>query len=575
MIAAINNQSQVAAKDGANAATIATSGNASSSSPVLSFLDSMMAAASELGLPVVNSFSGKSAQHGKADDDRPQVKSEHVQDPNGLVACPMTIAPVPEPIPGPSPLPVSDAPVSLSLTGSANIPSVDSNAGSTAVNDTQGVALNGRGQTDTQLELPFTAQFAAVSLPGAPLSQTVAQPSDNASIKGTDNSKQTAPAIGDPQAQQTTEVQVTGQGVSQLPTQPDHKILDAHLAALLPHDNLPKLHTAPSQQDTKAPSDTTQPAQSATHKDATQNLATAVPSTHPNVSVANQPMTQGLNSHIPAIPVMHANPSPNNTDVVNEHVKGLSGINLEPAQATQQSTSHDSDTDSQSQTSSDTQGQAPAAPAAQPTAVNPVTFSVDHTAAAAMQSVHAQAPTAPSIPNATTGTGTAIHTDRQQPVVPDNVAAPAPHTPLINTARLIQSVHETGMHVGIRTEEFGNVSITTSATRQAVTAQISLEHTDLAKTIAAGLPEMQARLGSDQPLEVRIATGAQAGQMDTGSNSAGNNADAQSGNQWRQGSTSNFVSSNRFAISSESQPIAAAVTRSADIISNSRLSVRA
>jgi hypothetical protein len=56
----------------------------------------------------------------------------------------------------------------------------------------------------------------------------------------------------------------------------------------------------------------------------------------------------------------------------------------------------------------------------------------------------------------------------------------------------------------MRSSEFGNISINTSATRDVVSAQISLDHGELAKALAAHLPEMQARLGGNQPMSVRI-----------------------------------------------------------------------
>jgi hypothetical protein len=85
--------------------------------------------------------------------------------------------------------------------------------------------------------------------------------------------------------------------------------------------------------------------------------------------------------------------------------------------------------------------------------------------------------------------------------------------PVINTAKLIQSMGQSEMRVGMRSNEFGNISISTSTTHDQVSAQISLEHGELAKTLAAQLPEMQARLGGTHPMDVRIdMNGATTGQ---------------------------------------------------------------
>jgi hypothetical protein len=85
--------------------------------------------------------------------------------------------------------------------------------------------------------------------------------------------------------------------------------------------------------------------------------------------------------------------------------------------------------------------------------------------------------------------------------------------PVINTARLIQSMGQTEMRVGMRSNEFGNISISTSSIRDQVSTQISVEHGELARTLVSHLPEMQARLGSSQAIDVRIdMNGAATGQ---------------------------------------------------------------
>ena len=65
----------------------------------------------------------------------------------------------------------------------------------------------------------------------------------------------------------------------------------------------------------------------------------------------------------------------------------------------------------------------------------------------------------------------------------------------MSTSRLIQTLGQTEMRVGLRSSEFGDISIRTSSTRDNVFAQISLDHADLAKSLATHIPEMQAKLG--------------------------------------------------------------------------------
>jgi hypothetical protein len=102
------------------------------------------------------------------------------------------------------------------------------------------------------------------------------------------------------------------------------------------------------------------------------------------------------------------------------------------------------------------------------------------------------------------------HTGQAHESVPAaEITRPAP-VPEINTARLIQTATESEMRVGMRSSDFGNISISTSATRDAISAQISLDHSELAKALAAHIPEMQSSLGGSQRMEVRIDMNGQA-----------------------------------------------------------------
>ena len=67
----------------------------------------------------------------------------------------------------------------------------------------------------------------------------------------------------------------------------------------------------------------------------------------------------------------------------------------------------------------------------------------------------------------------------------------------INTANVIQKMGETEMRIGVRSADFGDVSIRTSVSQQQMTAQISVDHSDLGKAISAHIPAMEAKLGGD------------------------------------------------------------------------------
>jgi hypothetical protein len=74
----------------------------------------------------------------------------------------------------------------------------------------------------------------------------------------------------------------------------------------------------------------------------------------------------------------------------------------------------------------------------------------------------------------------------------------------INTARLIQNMSETEMHVGMHSAEFGEISIRTSVSQQQMIAQISVDHGDLGRAISAHIPAMQEKLGGETGLRAVV-----------------------------------------------------------------------
>ena len=120
---------------------------------------------------------------------------------------------------------------------------------------------------------------------------------------------------------------------------------------------------------------------------------------------------------------------------------------------------------------------------------------------------------APAAPNAGTqsasGTSTTDSTPshaaeaRNLPAEPANTSLPAGSSG-INSARLIQSMNETEMRVGMRSSEFGDISIRTMVTQQQMQAQISVDHSELVSALSAHIPAVQAKLGADYGLHASI-----------------------------------------------------------------------
>ena len=108
-------------------------------------------------------------------------------------------------------------------------------------------------------------------------------------------------------------------------------------------------------------------------------------------------------------------------------------------------------------------------------------------------------------PSATHTSATAQSTEvpaQAQKELPGAVEAHS--MPEMSGARLIQSVHQSEMKLGMNSAEFGTISISTSVTHQALSAQISLDHAELGRVLAAHLPAMEERLGNAYGLQAKV-----------------------------------------------------------------------
>jgi hypothetical protein len=74
----------------------------------------------------------------------------------------------------------------------------------------------------------------------------------------------------------------------------------------------------------------------------------------------------------------------------------------------------------------------------------------------------------------------------------------------INGAKLIQAMNESEMRVGMHSNEFGDISIRTSVSQQQMSAQISLDHSELSQAISAHVSAIQTKLGDEYGLHASI-----------------------------------------------------------------------
>ncbi|MDQ2925802.1 MAG: hypothetical protein M3R43_09640 [Acidobacteriota bacterium] len=266
---------------------------------------------------------------------------------------------------------------------------------------------------------------------------------------------------------------------------------------------------------------------------------------------ATKPMSENPDMGHPALVDVHNSVAPSGThrgqDTSAAGAKD-SGAPKHPEKPT--SVSAASQTASQANASGDqTQGdptQRDSSSAAQP--VVPAQASSNNALAT---NVHTAVAMTPSTPPASSHAAASAHVA----TVPAQVPATAPQ-PLINTAKLIQSVGQTEMRVGLRSEEFGNISIRTSSTRDLISTQISVDHSELANALSTHVPEMQTKLGGSQAANVQIdfsgQNAGQSGNMSNGSASDSHGARQQTHDQ----DSNNYVSSDARQFS----PVHAAIT---------------
>jgi hypothetical protein len=269
-------------------------------------------------------------------------------------------------------------------------------------------------------------------------------------------------------------------------------------------------------------------------------------------------------------PVVQEKPSEgavNAKEGAGSSVNVVTGLNqhgqVDSASSSSQPVSQDASSSSdQSQGSTSQQGQN--TPTAQPNFPNHSI--VDHAQSAGV-AVSSQTPPAPA--------GVPDHPAKtSQTAAPATVVVPQA-VPVINTAKLIQSMGQSEMRVGMRSTEFGNISISTSATRDLISAQISLDHGELARALATHLPEMQAKFGGNESMNVRIDMNGQQPAGHSAATSTGmsnESADNSRGGQQQRSSGPSRQSAEGFAGQLNSIP--AAVLPSVESRLDARLDIR-
>ncbi|MGH9551478.1 MAG: flagellar hook-length control protein FliK, partial [Terriglobales bacterium] len=84
-----------------------------------------------------------------------------------------------------------------------------------------------------------------------------------------------------------------------------------------------------------------------------------------------------------------------------------------------------------------------------------------------------------------------------QAEAPDEALPTSTASP-VTSAKLVHDMSQSEFRVGMQTQEFGNIDIRTSVARHMFSAQISVEHSDVAKSMTADLPALYHKLADQQ-----------------------------------------------------------------------------
>jgi hypothetical protein len=120
---------------------------------------------------------------------------------------------------------------------------------------------------------------------------------------------------------------------------------------------------------------------------------------------------------------------------------------------------------------------------------------------------HAVSHQAAATPHAPDGSGNASRPADSRELPEEAIHAnggEAAATSGINAAKLMQTMSESEMRVGVNSAEFGNISIRASMSQQQMLAQISLDHGDLSQAISAHVSTVQTKLGADYGVQATI-----------------------------------------------------------------------
>lgn len=75
---------------------------------------------------------------------------------------------------------------------------------------------------------------------------------------------------------------------------------------------------------------------------------------------------------------------------------------------------------------------------------------------------------------------------------------------VVNTARLVERLHDSEISLSLRTSDFGNIAVHTAMNHEHLTAQIAVDRNELGRFLASEAPALESRLNQEHGIRATI-----------------------------------------------------------------------
>lgn len=226
--------------------------------------------------------------------------------------------------------------------------------------------------------------------------------------------------------------------------------------------------------------------------------ATTTQDALPSLSALSQVPTSQIQKADPSLPSTATSAAGKDRSVGDVHGKRKDNASESPAPGLDSTTaSPTAVTAKTADTQSPTQGDAN-----DPRSADPAAFQKVLDGSQTLTATNMPAPTQSGLPS--TSAAPAAATPQPASGAATEASADPAVTSAASSAQLIQSAGQTEMRVGMHSAEFGNLSISTSVSHQAISAQITTDHSELGRALAVHMPSIEEKLGTAYGLHARV-----------------------------------------------------------------------